>query len=1084
MTEKKGSEPSELLVSDSQSADTSEPKTSQTSKSGSTAKKSKSSSTRAAPAKKTTADKNGEPVKKASSRRTSSSQKTAETDAAASEAPQPTAKTSQSRKKEHAASTSSSKQSGTRKTARSKDADKTSSPSELPDPLQPEQPGSQFSNTIDMHSQGASRQDDGPVSLPAVADAAPEQSAGDGKDEGEAVGSSSGAGTAKKSSVKTSAVKSGSSTKKTATKTSRTSRKKTEESVSSAPMPEAQAAPEEMQTNREDEQGSAVHAKDALPAADVDAPVSTEPTSAPQEKVKSSSERKKTGAAASRGSSRKKTSAGDAGTTEKKDSRSKKAAKEDSALAESVAALPEESPRREETADVKASPSELSVSAGGAGVDAGLQDKGKGESKGRSRRASATAKNKSGGRGEESVTSEQIPVVAGQPASEQGAPPEEDSSLLSSKADAPDGQDAMAAVSGHAGSELASEFGEQKTVETVETAGEDSLPVSSWSEFPSGFFDSSPEDFFESLDDDDTDEASASGGGTSEKKRRSRGRRGRGRKKAAAQQTTGSDAAEAPEQEFPVEAEKDDTDDEFVVVEGFTDDEPEALPAKGKTQPDDDDNEEVALKNIRRKMFVSVLPEEQVEVVLTEEGQVLEYYVEMLQQAKTKGNIYKGVIHNVDPNLQAAFVSYGAVKNGFLQIDEVHPEYYVTAYEADKGRKYPPIQKVLKAGQEVLVQVVKEPAGTKGAFLTTYLSMPGRFLVLTPGREQIGVSRKVENEKERARLRELLEGLSPGPGLGVIVRTVSMGASKTNLQRDLQYLKRTWKEVRTRGTTEKAPCLVYQEKDLTSRAVRDYLTENVGEIWVDDEQTASEVTDIAEALFPRKNNFVRVHKDTGTSLFERFNLQRQLDQIHSREVSLPSGGRLVIDATEALTAIDINSGRSGGKSNFEDMAFRTNMEAAKMIPLQLRLRDIGGQIVADFIEMRDKNHWREVEKALRNGMKVDRARYDVGKIGPFGMMEIVRQRLGSSAISISTEPCPCCNGTGTRRNMEWQSQSALREILRSMRAAQAQKQEKVCYKTEADLALHLLNHKKQRLQEMEQTHGVQLEIQIGVQDKS
>ncbi len=505
----------------------------------------------------------------------------------------------------------------------------------------------------------------------------------------------------------------------------------------------------------------------------------------------------------------------------------------------------------------------------------------------------------------------------------------------------------------------------------------------------------------------------------------------------------------------------------------------EGKEAKEVREKDAVDDDETAPSKIgRRKMFVSVQPEEQVEVVLTEEGQVQEYYVEMLHQAKTKGNIYKGVIHNVDPNLQAAFVNYGAVKNGFLQIDEVHPEYYVTAHEEGKGRKYPAIQKVLKPGQEVLVQVVKEPAGTKGAFLTTYLSLAGRFLVLTPGREQIGVSRKVENEGERARLRELLEGLNPGPGLGVIVRTVSLGVGKTSLQRDLQYLKRTWKDVRGRGTTEKSPCLVHQELDLTTRAVRDYLTEEVAEVWLDDERTAASVSEIAEALFPRKQNLVRLHKDSGTMLFERFNLQRQLDQIHSREVSLPSGGRLVIDATEALTAIDINSGRSGGKSNFEDMAYRTNMEAAKMIPLQLRLRDIGGQVVADFIEMRDKNHWRDVEKTLRAGMKVDRARYDVGKIGPFGLLEIVRQRLGSSAISISTEPCPYCNGTGVRRNMEWQCQQALREIQRELRAAQTQNQTEIVHQAEPTLAMHLLNHKRQRLLEMEQSSGIRIEIQV------
>ncbi|MDR2801494.1 MAG: Rne/Rng family ribonuclease [Desulfovibrio sp.] len=483
-------------------------------------------------------------------------------------------------------------------------------------------------------------------------------------------------------------------------------------------------------------------------------------------------------------------------------------------------------------------------------------------------------------------------------------------------------------------------------------------------------------------------------------------------------------------------------------------------------------------KRAGRKMYVSVLPGEQVEVVITEYGQVQEYYVEMLHQAKTKGNIYKGVISNVDQNLQAAFVSYGTQKNGFLQIDEIHPEYYVSPHEAGKGKKYPAIQKVLKAGQEMLVQVVKEPSGNKGAFLTTYLSLPGRFLVLTPGREQIGVSRKVEDEGERTRLRGLLEGLNPGPGLGVIVRTVSMGASKTSLQRDLQFLKRTWKEVRTRGTTEMAPVMVYQEMDLTARAVRDYLNESIGEIRIDDEITAAAVTEVAEALFPRRKNLVRVYKDNGTSLFERYNIQRQLDQIHSREVTLPSGGRLVIDPTEALTAIDINSGRSGGKSNFEDLAFRTNMEASQMIPLQLRLRDIGGQIVADFIEMRDKHHWREVEKTLRNAMKVDRARYDVGRISSFGLLEIVRQRLGSSAISVSTEPCPCCKGSGLRRNMEWQSQHALRDIQRLLRNAQSKSEKNAEFAAEQELALHLLNNKRQRLAEMEKEFDITLEIKI------
>lgn len=547
---------------------------------------------------------------------------------------------------------------------------------------------------------------------------------------------------------------------------------------------------------------------------------------------------------------------------------------------------------------------------------------------------------------------------------------------------------------------------------------------------------------------------------------RRRGRRGRGRGKKNTQNITEITATETLESSL----------DNIDVLVDTPEDLDELQDGTPQFSNAEKSSESTQVTKSRRKMFVSVLPDEQVEVALCEEGQVQEYYVEMLQQAKVKGNIYKAVIHNVDANLQAAFVNYGAGKNGFLQIDEVHPEYYNIPHDQSKQRKYPPIQKVLKPGQEVLVQIVKEPTGNKGAFLTTYISFAGRFLVLTPGREQVGVSRKVDDEKERARLREMLNGLSIGSGLGVIVRTVSMGASKANLHKDLQALKKLWKEVRGHGVSDVAPSLIYQEMDLTTRSIRDYLTDQVTEVWIDDEKTADSVAELAKVLFPKKRNLVRVHKDESTSLFERFNVQRQLDQIHSREVVLPSGGRLVIDPTEALTAIDINSGRSGGKNTFEDMAYRTNMEAAKMIPLQLRLRDIGGQIVADFIEMRDKSHWREVEKTLRQGMKVDRARYDVGKIGPFGMMEIVRQRLGTSAISVSTEVCPCCKGSGVRRNMEWQSQQIFKDIQRQMRVALSQKKTELVYEVEADLAFHLLNQKRQRICDLEQLMGITLVV--------
>ncbi|WP_374290384.1 Rne/Rng family ribonuclease [Desulfovibrio desulfuricans] len=477
----------------------------------------------------------------------------------------------------------------------------------------------------------------------------------------------------------------------------------------------------------------------------------------------------------------------------------------------------------------------------------------------------------------------------------------------------------------------------------------------------------------------------------------------------------------------------------------------------------------------RRRMFISVLPGEQVEVALAEDGQLLEYYLDMLHQRKIKGNIYKGVIHNIDTNLQAAFVSYGAGKNGFLQIDEVHPEYWLTHHEPSKGKKFPPIQKVLKAGQEVLVQVVKEPTGSKGAFLTTWLSLAGRFLVLTPGQDQIGVSRKVDDDEERSRLREMMNGIDPGQGLGVIVRTVSAGTTKTTLKNDLQYLKRVWRDIRKKATEVSAPSLIYQEPGLSERAVRDYLTEDVSEIWVDSEEVAQSVRDTVNLLFPRRRDLVRMHTDMRTPMWERFNLRRQLEQIYSREVLLPSGGRLVFDQTEALMAIDINSGKISGKGNFEAMAHKTNMEAAEAIARHLKLRDIGGQVVIDFIEMRDKKHVLEVEKTLRTAMKNDRARHDVARMSSFGLLELVRQRTGSSALAISLEPCPACGGTGMRRNIEWQALQALRELRRMM---SVEPKEKCVYAASPELALYLLNHKRDTLREIEQDYGKCLEIMV------
>lgn len=476
-----------------------------------------------------------------------------------------------------------------------------------------------------------------------------------------------------------------------------------------------------------------------------------------------------------------------------------------------------------------------------------------------------------------------------------------------------------------------------------------------------------------------------------------------------------------------------------------------------------------------KRMFISVWPGEQVEVALDENGTVLEYYLDMLHQCKLKGNIYKGIVQNIDTNLQAAFVNYGAEKNGFLQITEVHPEYWQTAH--DSNEKLPPIQKILKLGQEILVQVVKEPAGSKGAFLTTWLSLAGRFLVLTPGQEQIGVSRKVTDQEERTRLREMMNGIDPGNGMGVIVRTVGEGATKTTLKNDLQYLKRLWRDIRKNATELSAPALLHQEPGLSERSVRDYLTEDVSEIWVDNAREAENVRAMVALLFPRKKNLVRLYEDKGQNIWEHFGLASQLEQIYSREIPLPSGGRLVFDQTEALMAIDINSGKISGKGNFENMAYKTNMEAAESIPRQLRLRDIGGQVVIDFIEMRDKKHVLEVEKKLRSSMKNDRARHDVSRMSSFGLLELVRQRMGSSALSLSMEVCSACGGTGLRRNLEWQALHLLKELRQKLKASSGLH---VTFDAPRELGLYVLNHKRDALRMLEQDFGKTLAINIQI----
>ncbi|GAB6126932.1 hypothetical protein JCM14124_26380 [Humidesulfovibrio idahonensis] len=538
--------------------------------------------------------------------------------------------------------------------------------------------------------------------------------------------------------------------------------------------------------------------------------------------------------------------------------------------------------------------------------------------------------------------------------------------------------------------------------------------------------------------------------------------RSRGRRSGKAKAQPDAVAPAAAGQADALDAMDDDAEG---LVSEYCEDQGDDAPASGKD-----------CKKKRKKMFIGVLPGELVEVVLTEDGAVQEYYVEMMHQAKTKGNIYKGYIHNIDSALQAAFINYGAERNGFLQIDEVHPEYYQGSYPLKKGARFPLMQKVLRPGQEVLVQVVKEPTGKKGAFVTSYLSLPGRYFVYTLGRDQQGVSRKIEDEKERERLKGVIDQISPPEGVGLIVRTAGIGRAKTELMRDYKYLHRLWGDIRKKVQTEKAPSLVYKEMELSVRAARDYLTPDVSEVWVDDPDTAEQIREYVSLAFPKSPNMVKVHAEHERTLWERFGLTKQVEQIYSREVTLPSGGRLVFDHTEALTSVDINSGKIGGEQSFAKMALKTNTEAAQEIARQLRLRDIGGQIIIDYIEMKDNKHLREVEKVMRQALKSDRARTDVSGISPFGLMELVRQRLGSSAISVSTEPCPCCGGTGIRRNLEWQALQAMKTIHRLLRRPNCPSPLQVPVGQE--LAIYMLNNKRELLTEMGARVDCRVEIVV------
>jgi len=463
------------------------------------------------------------------------------------------------------------------------------------------------------------------------------------------------------------------------------------------------------------------------------------------------------------------------------------------------------------------------------------------------------------------------------------------------------------------------------------------------------------------------------------------------------------------------------------------------------------------------KILINAIDPEECRVAMVDDaGHLEEYYTDSSLRELSLGNIYKGIIQNVEPSLQAVFVNYAGDRNGFLQVGDIHPEYF---HEEPVGRGYD-LKKMLKKGQPVLVQVLKEPSEIKGAALTTYIALAGRFVVLTPGREHVGVSRKIENDKERNRLRKIADALPVPEGCGYIVRTVAEDRTEKELAADLHQVFNLWENIRGQGREAQAPSLIYREQDLAIKILRDHLTSSAKEILVDDAATFQKVRNYVRDIAPDQVKAVRLHKEK-RPIFARHQLEEQLETIFHERVRLKSGGSIVITPTEALVSIDVNSGRGAKEGGLEETALQTNLEAADEVARQLRLRDLGGLVVVDFIDMRDEKHRRDVEKRIRDATKNDKAKTDFGHISKFGLLELSRQRLRPSIEMGNYRTCPACQGRGQVKTPENASLGALRQISHNMAKGGLAS---VKVRLNPEVADYLLNYKRSELSRLEERH--------------
>ena len=460
-----------------------------------------------------------------------------------------------------------------------------------------------------------------------------------------------------------------------------------------------------------------------------------------------------------------------------------------------------------------------------------------------------------------------------------------------------------------------------------------------------------------------------------------------------------------------------------------------------------------------KRMLFNATQAEELRVAIVDGQNLLDLDIETLGKEQRKGNIYKGIITRIEPSLEACFVDYGTDRHGFLPFKEVSRSYF-RDYEGGRAR----IQDVLKEGMEVIVQVEKDERGNKGAALTTFISLAGRYLVLMPNNPRGGgVSRRIEGE-ERQELKAAMAELDIPNGMSIIARTAGIGRSAEELEWDLNYLKQLWQAIEEAGKAHHDPYLLFMESSLLIRAIRDYFRPDIGEILVDNQEVYDQVAEFMSYVMPSNVGRLKLYQDH-TPLFSRFQIEHQIESAFSRSVSLPSGGAIVIDHTEALVSIDVNSARATRGADIEDTAFKTNMEAAEEVARQMRLRDLGGLVVIDFIDMENPKHQRDVENVLRDALKKDRARVQMGKLSRFGLLELSRQRLKPALGESSHVACPRCAGTGVIRGIESTALHVLRIIQEE---AMKDNTGEVHAQVPVDVATFLLNEKRAELFAMEE----------------